>query len=302
MDKVKTYFAETRPQFLLLSIILVFLGVVTAMSITGTLSLLNASLALVGLVLLHISVNVLNDYFDYISGIDLHSNRTPFNGGSGILNSGMMKPTEALIFGLVSFFLAVPIGLYFLKIIGLQILPIFILGAIFVLLYTPVLTKLGYGIPEVSAGLGLGALPVFGVYVVVTGSYTYTALIYAMPSFFLVSALLLINEIPDVESDKIGGRRTLPIQIGKTISFQIYIGLLTLSYLWIIVFVALGELPIFSLLAFITLPIYLKILKGSKLIDTTEFTKIQGANVMFVLFTQILLGIGILINYLAGLK
>ncbi|MBC8429355.1 MAG: prenyltransferase, partial [Dehalococcoidia bacterium] len=103
---------ETRPQFLLLSVGLAFLGTCVAWY-DGCFHLGYALLAFIGLLLCHISVNVLNDYFDYRSGIDLEVKRTPFSGGSGILPATLLKPRQVFWFGLVSFLLAVPIGIYF---------------------------------------------------------------------------------------------------------------------------------------------------------------------------------------------
>ncbi len=301
MEKIKIYFQETRPQFLVLSVILVLIGWGTALTLQHSFLLINSLLAFIGLILLHISVNVLNDYFDYKSGIDLTTNRTPFNGGSGILLSGKMKPSEALVIGIISFILAIPIGLYFIKIVGIKIVPIFTLGAIFVLFYTPILTKVGFGIPEISAGLGLGALPVYGIYVVLTGNYNMEAIIYAIPSFFLVFDLLLLNEIPDLESDRRGGRKTLPILIGPQKAFNLYVVIGSISYLWIVSWVIAGKLPTLSLLSLITIPLFLKIAKnGLKKYNEGKFIEIQAVNIPFVIVTQALFAIGIVLNYLAG--
>ena len=79
--KLKVWFLETRPQFLLLSVVLAFLGTTIAWY-DGDFHLGYAMLAFLGLLLCHISVNVLNDYFDYKSGIDLEAKRTPFSGGA----------------------------------------------------------------------------------------------------------------------------------------------------------------------------------------------------------------------------
>ena len=298
MNRVKFYFLETRPQFLILSIILVVLGWSIALISGSAFSLQNFMLALTGLILLHISTNVLNDYFDYKSGIDLNTDMSPFNGGSGLITSGKISPKEILIFGIVTFLLAVPIGLYFLNLVGLKILPIFILGAIFVLLYTPVLTKAGYGISEIAAGLGLGTLPVYGTFIILTGSYSYEALIFSIPSGLLVANLLILNEIPDIEADKTGGRKTLAIQMGALPVFNLYLFIDAIAYLWLVLFTLIGKLPVFSLLALLTLPAYIKIvIKGKKLINTPDFTKIQGLNIIIILFTQLLFAIGLFINY-----
>ena len=166
----KEYFLETRPQFLLLSPVLVILGMGIALY-NGAFNTLYFLLSLLGLTLLHISVNTLNDYSDFKTGIDLNVKRTPFSGGSGFLPSGQLTASSVLKLGLGAFILAVPIGVYFLFIRGFYLLPVFVLGAIFVLLYTSHITKLGLGLAEITAGLGLGALPVFGTFLIINGSF-----------------------------------------------------------------------------------------------------------------------------------
>src|SRR4030067_1772787 len=126
---LKTMFLETMPQFLLLSPILVFLGMSVALY-EGSFNLSYFLLSIVGLTLSHASVNTLNDYSDFKSGIDLKVNRTPFSGGSGFLPAGALTPKAVFYLGMTAFLLAVPIGVYFIAMRGWHLLPIFALGAI----------------------------------------------------------------------------------------------------------------------------------------------------------------------------
>ena len=96
--KLKILFLDARPQFLILSVVLAFLGTSIAWY-DGYFHLGYAVLAFVGLLLAHISVNLLNDYFDYRSGVDLEVKRTPFSGGGGMLPAGLLKPTRVLLAG-----------------------------------------------------------------------------------------------------------------------------------------------------------------------------------------------------------
>jgi len=289
---LKTLFLETRPQFLILSPILSFLGMSMALY-NGNFNAFYFILSIIGLVLLHTSVNTLNDYSDYITGIDLKANRTPFSGGSGILPSGQLKPKAVLWLGLGSFILAIPIGLYFLIIRGMILLPVFILGAIFVLIYTSHLTRLGFGMAELAAGLGLGTLPVLGTFMIMNGSFSWPALYASVPSGFLVCNLLFLNEFPDSEADKSGGRKTLPIVFGHKKAARIYSAIVLLTYIWVIIGAIAGIMPIWTLSALLTLPFGLKALKGSLTFKSMEeLVPAQGANVMMVLLTQLLMGIG----------
>ena len=288
----KEYFLETRPQFLVLSPVLVILGMGIALY-NGAFNTLYFLLSLLGLTLLHISVNTLNDYSDFKTGIDIKAKRTPFSGGSGFLPSGQLTASSVLKLGLGAFILAVPIGVYFLFIHGFTLLPVFVLGAIFVLLYTSHITKLGLGLSEISAGLGLGTLPVFGTFLIINGVFSWEALYASIPSGFLVCNLLLLNEFPDVEADKVGQRKTLPIVLGLKKAAMIYSVLTIMVYIWIAAGVIFKLMPVWCLLAILTLPIGLKAIKGAMTFKKIEeLLPAQGANVMVILLTQLLLGIG----------
>lgn len=288
--KLKIWFLETRPQFLLLSVVLAFLGTCIAWY-DGFFHLGYALLAFIGLLLAHISVNVLNDYFDYRSGIDLATKRTPFSGGSGILPAALLKPRQVYWLGLGSFLLVIPIGVYFVLARGWLLLPLLLIAAICVLLYTPTILKLRW--PEWVPGLGLGALPILGVYFVQTSVYTLPVLIASIPSGILVHNLLLLNEFPDVEADKKAGRKTLPITMGKEKAGIVYSVLTIIVYLWIIGGVVVGQMPTFSLIALLTLPFAIKAIRGAlKHQDMSRLVPAMANNVLVVLLTQLLLGIG----------
>ena len=291
--KLKIWFLETRPQFLLLSVVLAFLGTCIAWY-NGAFHLGHAILAFIGLLLCHISVNVLNDYYDYKSGIDLKTRRTPFSGGSGFLPAASLKPEHVFRFGLACFLLAVPIGVYFVLVSGWFLLPLLVVGAICILLYTPLLTKLDW--PEWSPWVGLGALPVMGTYFVQTGEYTLPAVVAAIPSGILVHNLLFLNEFPDTEADKTAGRKTLPITLGKTKASIVYSALTGLVYLWIIAWVAAGLMPVFCLIALATLPFAVRAIRGARRYqDESKLMPAMANNVLVVLLTQLLLGIGYLL-------
>jgi len=295
--KLKLLFLETRPQFLLLSVVLAFLGGSIAWyysKVAGTpFSLGYAFLAGVGLLFAHISVNVLNDYFDYKSGIDLETKRTPFSGGSGMLPEALLKPRQVLWFGLISLLLALGIGVYFVAARGWQLIPLLVIAIVCILIYSPVILRLKW--PEFAAGLGMGTLPILGAYFIQTGSYL-PALVASIPCGILVHNLLLINELPDMEADRKGGRKTLSIDIGGRKASIIYSVLTVVVYLWIIGGVASGQMPIFSLIALLTLPLAIKAIRGAlKYQDMSKLIPAMGNNVQVLLITQLLLGIGYII-------
>lgn len=287
---MKKWLMVIRAPFLPLSMVLAFLGTCIAWY-EGFFHLGYALLAFFGLLLAHISVDVLNEYFDYRSGVDLHTDKTPFSGGSGALPSELVTPRQALWLGVGTFIAIIPIGGYFTLTRGWSLLPLLLVAAALIVCYTPFILKMGW--PEWAPGVGMGTLPVLGAYFVQNPSYTLTVVIAAIPSGILVHNLLLLNEFPDVEADKKGGRRTMPIVLGKEKAGIVFSVLTVLVYLWIIGGVVAEKIPIFSLIALLTLPLAVKAIQGA--IKPQEKSKLMTAlsnNVQVVLLTQFLLGIG----------
>jgi 1,4-dihydroxy-2-naphthoate polyprenyltransferase len=292
--KAKLYFLETRPQFLLLAIVLGILGTCIAWY-DGTFDLGNAILAGVGLILAHASCNALNDYFDYKSGVDKATNVTPFSGGSGLIKQGLLTSKEVFWFGTICLLIDVPIGLYFCIVKGWLLLPLIIVAAICVILYSPVILKWYW--PEWSPGLGLGILPVLGMYFSQTGAFTWHALIASIPAGFLVHNLLLLNEFPDVEADKIGHRKTLPITMGRKGAAIFYTVFTILVYIWITGAVILKALPLFTLLGLLTIPLAINAIIGSFYSENpAKIMPAMANNVLVVLLTQFLMAIGYILS------
>jgi 1,4-dihydroxy-2-naphthoate polyprenyltransferase len=291
---LKVWFLETRPQFLILSIILAFLGTSIAWY-NNSFNLCYALLAGFGLVLTHASVNIINDYFDYKSGIDLAVKRTPFSGGSGILPAGMLTPKQALWFGSSALIIAIPIGIYFIIVSGWQLLPLLLIAAFFIILYSPFILKRLW--PEWSAGVGLGVLPILGLYFVQTGVYTWQAVVASIPSFFLVHNLLLLNEFPDTEADIKANRKTLPLTMGKKKAAIFYTVVAVAVYVWIFAWTMARVMPVWTLLALLTIPLAIKAINGvMHNDDPSKLMPGMAANVMMVLSTQFLIGIGFILG------
>lgn len=287
-----------RVPFLILALILGILGAAVAWyesQRSGTpFDLGYALLATFGLLVAHAAVNIFNDYFDCRSGLDYKTRRTPFSGGSGAIPKGLLTPREALWLGIVCFIFIIPIGVFFTVVKGWTLVPLLVLATLLIVLYTPLILKMGY--PEWSPGLGLGILPVMGAYFVHTGLYTASAFIASMPSYFLVHNLLLLNEFPDVEADITIGRRTLPIVLGKKGAAVVFSAFVLLVYLWIIGAVLLHAMPAWTLLALLTLPIAVPVIRGSfRYDDMDAFLPVMMKNVQLVLLTQALVAAGYII-------
>ena len=297
MATVRAWFLETRPSFLLLVPVCVLIGVATAVYDTRELNALHFGLAFLGALLAHISVNVLNDYSDYQTGIDLNTRKTPFSGGSGILPAGLLSPRKVFIFGVACLLAVAAIGAYFIYEYTWRILPIGVLGILVVYFYTTHLTKDPL-LCAVAPGLGFGPLMVLGIYFTQTGEYTLSAGLASMIPGFLVSNLLLLNQFPDLEADRAGARRHLLITIGRERSAKVYAGLILATYVWLVFSVAFKELPWGALLGLLTLPLGIQAVRGVLRYseDIDNLIPFMGRNVMVTLLTPLLAGVGILIS------
>ncbi|WP_322506970.1 prenyltransferase, partial [Anaerolinea sp.] len=121
-------FGPMRVPFLLLTPACVAVGVATAYWQTGHLSLLDVLIVLIGALAAHISVNVFNEYYDFKSGLDSRTQRTPFSGGSGSLQAHPEMARATLILAWASFAVTALVGLYFVWKQGWGLLPLGILG------------------------------------------------------------------------------------------------------------------------------------------------------------------------------
>ncbi len=296
MSEPKTLLGPMRLPFLVLPPACVLLGIGTALWREGEISVLHAIVAFVGAVAAHISVNALNEYYDFKSGLDARTLPTPFSGGSGTLQARPEAARSALVTGLATLVLVALIGIYFLFVWGLALLPLGLLGLVLVYTYTNWLTRSPL-LCLIAPGLGFGTLMVMGTDYVLSGSYTWTAFIASLVPFFLVSNLLLLNQFPDVEADESVGRRHYPIVIGRRASSLIFGAFLLGTYLAVVVGWALDLLPTAALLGLLTLIIAVPVGIGAYRYadDVEKLMPSLGLNVLLTVLTPILVAVGLLI-------
>jgi len=294
MSKISAFLGVARAPFLLLPVTLIVAGG-SAAAFDGAFSWPPTIVAAIGLIALHASVNALNEYSDtQRTGIDLQTERTPFSGGSGTLPVGGMSTRTALVFGLTNAAVGLAAGIWLLTRVGWVLLPLMVIGAICVLAYTDVLARLGIG--EAAAGLGLGALPVIGVALVQDGTVGPAAFAASVPAFFMTFNLLLLNEFPDEEADRSGGRKNLVLILGRSVAAKVYAGAAVAVPLVIAGFVIGGQLPPLALVALLPSLAIVAPLRWA-LRDPSAPVPIPalGANVMWNLATNTVLGLSLIV-------
>ncbi len=289
---VKTWAAQVRANFLILAVLLVLLGAAAAHA-DGHGSWLLTLLTVVGVVLAHAAVNLFNEHSDHRTGIDDHTERTPFSGGSGNLQAGHTTPRAVLGAAVGTLAAAAAIGLYLTWVAGWPLLVLIAAGGLASVLYTSHLSRWALG--ELAAGLCLGTLVVIGTYYVLTSTVTVPVLVLALPPGMLTAQLLFLNEFPDAEADRAGGRRHLVIRLGKRRAAVLYAAMMVLIYAVIVAGAASRILPLWTLLGLLPVPLAVKAsltaLKHHG--DTPRLVPALGANVMTVLGTDLALAVAL---------
>jgi len=296
-NNISRLLGTIRPPFLILTPACVLLGIGTAAWSAGNIDALQIVLVFIGGLAAHISVNAFNEYYDFKTGLDTHTRRTPFSGGSGTLPDNPGLARSALGIALVTLLISSLVGLCFLLERGWLLLPLGLLGLLIIWVYTPWMTRSPL-LCLIAPGLGFGTVMVMGTHFALTGVYSWTAFIASLVPFFLVSDLLLLNQFPDVEADRSIGRKHFPITLGKRDSSLIYGFFLLMAYLSIILGVILKFLPATCLLGLFTLflavPAYLSALRYNDRME--KLVPAMGKNVLINILTPTLVAIGLFIG------
>lgn len=305
--KLGVWAKELRIPFLSLPVIFVPLGIMVALS-DGFFNLNYGILTLIGVVSLHASVNVLNDYFDYKSGIDTTTTPTPFSGGSRVLPEKLLTPNAVLIAGVVLLLIGSSIGLYFLNLFNFDIilLGIILISVFSVILYSPLLSKFALG--ELFVFLNFGPLLFTGIYFIQSGGLiNIEAIIVGSIVGLMTTGILYINQFPDTVADKSKGRLHIVARLGKKRAVNLYNYMMGASYVIIIVsvitpFIIGIGIPLTCIIALLTFSLTPKgnFRTASKILGKDyekimELIPAMGNTVMTTLQTSILLLIGYII-------
>ncbi|MCH2617682.1 MAG: prenyltransferase [Candidatus Nitrosopelagicus sp.] len=275
-----------RVKFLLASVIAVSLGLSLAWHSGHPIDILHALLTFAGVISLHASVDLLNDYWDFKRGIDTKTKRTKMSGGTGVLPEGLLTPKSVYIVGIAFLILGAIIGIYFVIIFGITIGLILGFAILSVIFYS---TKIvNWGLAEVFVTIK-GTLIIIGTYYIQSQSIDDFTILAGIVVGVLSSLVLFVTSIPDHDVDKEKGRRTLIIIFGKANAVKTFLIFPILAYGIIIYGVVSGLFPIYSLIVLLAKPflimaiLHLKDLEKSENIllssmtNTLYFSRIAGA-------------------------
>ena len=219
-EKLRILIGVSRASFLLLTLGVLFLASCLTYLQVGHLDYIAVMLVFVCGLSAHIAVNVLNEYQDFNSGLDLITERTPFNGGSGTLPTFPEAAGLTLKFGLVNLLVCTAIGLYLTINTGIVLILFGIAGVVLIITYTPWINRYPL-LCLIAPGVAFGLIMVPGSVLALGGYLDLSIWLAAGMVFFLVNNLLLLNQIPDTEPDKKTGRKTLPVVFGHQASVKV---------------------------------------------------------------------------------
>jgi 1,4-dihydroxy-2-naphthoate octaprenyltransferase len=292
---LSAWFRVIRVKFLLASVIAVSLGLAVSYWQTQRLDVIHSVITMAGVLALHASVDLLNDFWDYKRGIDTATKRTKFSGGTGVLPEGLLAPSHVYRAGLAFLILGSLAGIYFIVLYGWVIAVILGFAVLSIYFYSTKIVDSGLG--EVFVGIK-GTMIVLGTIFIQTQNIEPTNIVAGIIAGTLSSFVLYITSFPDYDADKQKGRRTLVIVLGKNKAGSLFWAFPAVSYFLIVYGVASGLFPAFCLIVFATIPLIISAgTKIKKTLDDSErFVSIMKTTLVFSRITGLLFVVGFLIE------
>jgi 1,4-dihydroxy-2-naphthoate octaprenyltransferase len=248
--------------------------------------------ALLGALFIQVGTNLANDYSDARRGADAEDRVGPVRVTAG----GLVPPRQVLVATYVTFGLAVVCGLYLVAVAGIELLIVGIASIAAGVLYT--------GGPKPYGYEGLGELFVFVFFglVAVTGSafaqleaWPWEAFVLGVPVGLLASAILVVNNIRDMDSDRRAGKRTLAVRLGRAPARTIYALMVYLAYLVAPLPWLLGSLGPWLLAPWLTLPLAVRLVRNVRRhADGPTLNEALAQTGMLQLAFGLLLSLGVL--------
>jgi 1,4-dihydroxy-2-naphthoate octaprenyltransferase len=208
--------------------------------------------ALIGAIFIQVGTNLSNDYSDARRGADTEDRLGPVRVTAG----GLVPPRQVLRATYVSFGVAVLAGIYLIAVAGWELLLVGAASILAGVLYTGGPRPYGYeGLGELFVFLFFGIVAVVGSYFVQTKHLVWEALALAIPVGLLASAILVVNNFRDIDTDRRAGKRTLAVRLGRERTRSLYAGIVYLAYVLAPVTWLFGPLKPWVLLPWLTLPV-----------------------------------------------
>jgi 1,4-dihydroxy-2-naphthoate octaprenyltransferase len=252
---ISVWLRVIRVRFLLASVIAVLVGLALNWSQNTTLDYFHAVLTFAGVLALHASVDLLNDYWDFKRGIDTKTTRTKMSGGTGVLPEGLLKPSTVYRAGVLFLIIGSLIGSYFVITYGILIAIILGFAILSIYFYSTKIVDSGLG--EFFVGVK-GSMIVIGAFYIQSGEVNFESILAGIVVGTLSSLVLFIASFPDHDADKSKGRKTLVIVVGKEKATKLFWIFPLFAYSIILIGILLNLFPLLSLICLLSLPLMIK--------------------------------------------
>jgi 1,4-dihydroxy-2-naphthoate polyprenyltransferase len=250
--------------------------------------------ALLGAILIQVGTNLSNDYSDARRGADTDDRLGPVRVTAG----GLVPPSQVLLATYVTFGLAVLVGVYLIVVAGWQLLLIGVASILAGVLYTGGPKPYGYeGLGEVFVFLFFGLVAVAGSFFVQLRHLDWEAFALAVPVGLLASAILVVNNVRDIDTDRRAGKKTLAVRLGRDRTRTMYAGMVYLAYVLTPVTWIFGPLTAWLFLPWISLPLATPVVKLVRnRTDGPSLNQALGKTGQLQLVFCILLSAGLLLS------
>ena len=258
-SKLKEFFLCTRPHSYPASIAPVLFGATYALGYEIKFSILKFILFLLACLLIQAATNLFNEYYDYKHGLD----KIDSEGISGSIVKGNLSPREVMVGALVLYALAFILGLILTFMTSLYVLLVGLVCMLAGYFYTGGKYPIAYSpFGEVVSGFFMGTIIISLSFYFQTGYVNTDIIVVSLPLFIMIGAILLANNIRDLDNDKESGRRTYAILVGRNNAIKTMAGSFILVYLLNVLFIVTTYASWWNLLMFVTIPLAIKIIKG----------------------------------------
>jgi len=254
---MRIWLMAARPRTLPAAIAPVLVGTAAVVEDAGDLPRVGAfAAALIGSIFIQIGTNLSNDYSDARRGADTDDRLGPLRVTAG----GLVPPRRVLAWTYLAFAIALAAGAYLVAVAGIELLFVGLASIAAGVLYTGGPRPYGYaGLGELFVFLFFGVVAVVGSYFVQTESYTWQAFALSVPVGMLAAAILVINNVRDVDTDRRAGKHTLAVRLGRERAAVLFDAMLVIAYLTPPALLAARALSPWILLPLLSAPIALRL-------------------------------------------
>jgi 1,4-dihydroxy-2-naphthoate octaprenyltransferase len=289
--KLRIWWMAARPKTLPAAAATVFAGIGAAIS-EQVFSLGPALASLAGALLLQIGANLANDVFDFQRGADTEGRLGPLR----VTQAGLLTPGEVKFGMWITFGLAALIGIYLTWVAGLPVLIIGGLSILAAVIYTGGPWPIGYyGLGDLFVFIFFGLISVAGTYYVQAKSISPLAIWAAIPMGFLTVAILVVNNLRDIDNDRKVGKRTLAVRFGVRVTRWEYLICLAGAYI-VPVWMAISALISFwVILPLLTLPLAIRLIRSIWVEHGRALNKVLAGTGQLELIFGILFAIGMIL-------